>query len=154
MSLDDILESPRLMMKLSFPPVMLQMMQEACKPEPDFAVLGKIISMDPALSTTILNLVNSPFYGLSQEISDFKRAAVVLGTRELLNLAVTVTYQKHICKHMELDGYKSIMTGCLPLGLFCAAYCDAYCLSKRIKFTLLPAEDIPVFLRCAAPEIA
>ncbi|WP_421900412.1 diguanylate cyclase [Maridesulfovibrio sp.] len=155
MSLDDILESPRLMMKLSFPPVMLQLMQEACKPEPDFAVLGKIISMDPALSTTILNLVNSPFYGLSQEISDFKRAAVVLGTRELLNLAVTVTYQKHICNHMELDGYKIYndwmltVWGAISAHLIATRICPEQ--ADKVYLCCLLKDISLFFLRCAAP---
>ncbi|TIH17467.1 HDOD domain-containing protein [Marinifilum sp. JC120] len=155
MSLDDILESPRLMMKLSFPPVMLQLMQEACKPEPDFAVLGKIISMDPALSTTILNLVNSPFYGLSQEITDFKRATVVLGTRELLNLAVTVTYQKHICTHMQLDDYKIYndwmltVWGAISAQLIASRICPDQ--ADKVYLCCLLKDISLFFLRCAAP---
>lgn len=155
MSLDDILESPRLMMKLSFPPVMLQLMQEACKPEPDFTVLGKIISMDPALSTTILNLVNSPFYGLSQEIIDFKRAAVVLGTRELLNLAVTVTYQKHVCTHMDLDDYKIYddwmltVWGAISAQLIASRICPEQ--ADKVYLCCLLKDISLFFLRCAAP---
>lgn len=155
MSLDDILESPRLMMKLSFPPVMLQLMQEACKPEPDFAVLGKIIGMDPALSTTILNLVNSPFYGLSQEITDFKRAAVVLGTRELLNLAVTVTYQKHICNQLQLDNYKIYndwmltVWGAISAQLIASRICPEQ--SDKVYLCCLLKDISLFFLRCAAP---
>jgi diguanylate cyclase (GGDEF)-like protein len=155
MSLEDILESPRLMMKLSFPPVMLQLMEEACKPEPDFAVLGKIISMDPALSTTIINLVNSPFYGLSQEITDFKRAAVVLGTRELLNLAVTVTYQKHICTNLQNKDYKIYsdwmltVWGAISAQLIASRICpdDA----DKVYLCCLLKDISLLFLRCAAP---
>ncbi|HAS87782.1 MAG TPA: GGDEF domain-containing protein, partial [Desulfovibrio sp.] len=156
MSLDDILESPRLMMKLSFPPVMLQLMQEASKPEPDFAVLGKIIGMDPVLSITILNLVNSPFYGLSQEITDFKRAAVVLGTRELLNLAVTVTYQKHICNQLQLDTYKSYndwmltVWGAISAQLIASRICPEQ--SDKVYLCCLLKDISLFFLRCAAPE--
>ncbi|WP_321404993.1 HDOD domain-containing protein [Maridesulfovibrio sp.] len=155
MSLDDVLESPRLMMKLSFPPVMLQLMEEACKPEPDFAVLGKIISMDPALSTTILNLVNSPFYGLSQEITDFKRAAVVLGTRELLNLAVTVTYQKHICANLQNDDYKVYhdwmltVWGAISAQLIASRICPEQ--ADKVYLCCLLKDISLLFLRCAAP---
>jgi len=155
MSLDEILESPRLMMKLSFPPVMLQLMEEASKPEPDFAVLGKIISMDPALSTTILNLVNSPFYGLSQEISDFKRAAVVLGTRELLNLAVTVTYQKHICTNLKNDDYKVFndwmltVWGAISAQLIASRICPDQ--ADKVYLCCLLKDISLFFLRCAAP---
>ncbi|NDV25367.1 HDOD domain-containing protein [Desulfovibrio sp. JC010] len=155
MSLEDILESPRLMMKLSFPPVMLQLMQEASKPEPDFAVLGKIISMDPALSTTILNLVNSPFYGLSQEITDFKRAAVVLGTRELLNLAVTITYQKHICTNLQNDSYKIYndwmltVWGAISAQLIASRICPEQ--ADQVYLCCLLKDISLLFLRCAAP---
>lgn len=156
MSLDEILESPRLMMKLSFPPVMLQLMEEASKSEPDFAVLGKIISMDPALSTTILTLVNSPFYGLSQEISDLKRAAVVLGTRELLNLAVTVSYQKHISSKVEDDDYKIYsdwmltVWGAIAAQLIASRICPDQ--ADKVYLCCLLKDISLLFLRCAAPK--
>ncbi|MBI9109810.1 HDOD domain-containing protein [Maridesulfovibrio ferrireducens] len=156
MSLDEILESPRLMMKLSFPPVMLQLMEEAAKPEPDFSVLGKIISMDPALSTTILNLVNSPFYGLSQEVSDLKRAAIVLGTRELLNLAVTVSFQKHISDHLEKQDYKIYsdwmltVWGAISAQLIASRICPEY--ADKMYLCCLLKDISLLFLRCAAPD--
>ena len=156
MSLDEILESPRLMMKLSFPPVMLQLMEEASKSEPDFAVLGKIISMDPALSTTILTLVNSPFYGLSQEICDLKRAAVVLGTRELLNLAVTVSYQKHISSKVESDDYKIYsdwmltVWGAIAAHLIASRICPDQ--ADKVYLCCLLKDISLLFLRCAAPK--
>ncbi|WP_432737880.1 diguanylate cyclase [Maridesulfovibrio sp. FT414] len=156
MSLEEILESPRLMMKLSFSPVMLQLMEEACKPEPDFAVLGQIISMDPALSATILTLVNSPFYGLSQEISDLKRAAIVLGTRELLNLAVTINYQKHVSSAVEDDSYKIyndwILTvwGAIAAQLIASRICPEH--ADKVYLCCLLKDISLLFLRSAAPE--
>lgn len=156
MSLDEILESPRLMMKLSFPPVMLQLMEEACKSEPDFAVLGKIISMDPALSTTILTLVNSPFYGLTQEVSDLKRAAIVLGTRELLNLAVTVTYQKHISSKAEDEEYKIYsdwmltVWGSISAQLIASRICPEQ--ADKVYLCCLLKDISLLFLRTAAPK--
>ncbi|WP_027723271.1 HDOD domain-containing protein [Maridesulfovibrio zosterae] len=156
MSLDEILESPRLMMKLSFPPVMLQLMEEASKTEPDFAVLGEIISMDPVLSTTILTLVNSPFYGLSQEVSDLKRAAVVLGTRELLNLAVTVSYHKHISSKIEDDGYKVYndwmltVWGAIAAQLIASRICPEQV--DKVYLCCLLKDISLLFLRSAAPK--
>ncbi len=156
MSLDEILESPRLMMKLSFPPVMLQLMEEASKAEPDFSVLGKIISMDPALSATILNLVNSPFYGLSQEISDLKRAAVVLGTKELLNLAVTVSFQQHIKTNLEKQDYKIYsdwmltVWGAVSAQLIASRTCPEY--ADKIYLCSLLKDISLLFLKCAAPD--
>ena len=42
--------------------------------------MGETIRLDPALATTILNLVNSAFYGLPQKVTDLNRAALVLGS--------------------------------------------------------------------------
>ncbi|WP_320170852.1 diguanylate cyclase [Maridesulfovibrio sp.] len=156
MSLEEILESPRLMMKLSFPPVMLQLMEEACRAEPDFDVLGKIISMDPALSTTILTLVNSPFYGLSQEISDIKRAAIVLGTRELLNLAVTITYQKHISGNAGDSDYNVFsdwlltVWGAIAAQLIASRICPDQ--ADKVYLCCLLKDISLLFLRCASPQ--
>lgn len=156
MSLSDLLESPHKIMNLSFPPVMLNLMEEAAKPEPDFAILGKIISMDPALSTTVLNLVNSPFYGLSQQVSDLKRAAIVLGTRELLNLAVTVSFQKHICSNIESDEYNIyddwLMTvwGAIAANLIASRICPEF--SDRVYLCCLLKDIGLFFLRCNAPD--
>lgn len=156
MSLDDVFKSPHKLMKLSFPPVMLQLMEEAVRPEPDFSVLGKIISMDPVLSTTILNLVNSPFYGLSQEVSDLKRAAVVLGTRELLNLAVTVTFQKHVCVKLKAEGYDIysdwLLTvwGAIAANLIASRICPEDV--DKVYLCCLLKDIALFFLRCTAPE--
>ena len=91
-----LLNSPHLLQKISLSPVMLRLMQEAVKPEPDFAVMAETIRLDPALATTVLNLVNSAFYGLPQKVVDLNRAVSVLGSRELLKVAVAMSLQKDL----------------------------------------------------------
>ncbi|WP_243310262.1 diguanylate cyclase domain-containing protein [Fundidesulfovibrio agrisoli] len=83
-------------MRLTFPPVMLQLLEEAVKPTPDFDVLARIMALDPVLTATVLTLANSPYYGSAQKVTDLQRAATILGTREILKIALSVTYQKHL----------------------------------------------------------
>ncbi len=55
--------------------------------------ISKIISHDPSLTTRLLKLVNSPFYGFSSQVSTVSRAIAIIGMRELrdLVLATSVT---------------------------------------------------------------
>ncbi len=74
----------------SFPNVLATLLQEALQPTPDFDRIAQSIKLDPALTANVLSLVNSPFYGLSQKVLDLKRAAVILGTREILKIVLNI----------------------------------------------------------------
>lgn len=49
----------------------------------------EVIKMDPTLVVRLLNLVNSPYYGLVQKADSISRAVAFLGTKNLYSLAVT-----------------------------------------------------------------
>ncbi|MBN4078736.1 HDOD domain-containing protein [Gammaproteobacteria bacterium AH-315-C21] len=55
--------------------------------------ISKIIRNDPGLTTRLLKLVNSPFYGFPSQISTVARAIAIIGMQELrdLVLATSVT---------------------------------------------------------------
>lgn len=48
-----------------------------------------VIKMDPTLVVRLLQLVNSPFYGLAQKVDSISRAVAFIGMKNLYNLAVT-----------------------------------------------------------------
>jgi len=75
----------------SFPHALATLLQEALRPVPDFGRIAQIIKLDPALTANVLSLVNSPFYGLSQRVLDLQRAAVILGTREILKITLSIS---------------------------------------------------------------
>lgn len=81
-------------LKAAFPPVTPLLIREVVKEEPDFESIARIIGMDPALTAMVLTLVNAPYYGFSQKCTDLQRAAVVLGTHEILKLALAVSFHK------------------------------------------------------------
>ncbi len=104
MPLDQILDSPQTLRRFSLSPVVLRLMTEAARPEPDFQVLAEIIRADPALAATVLSLVNSPFYGQAQKVSDIQRAAVVLGARELFKTALLVSLRQDQERALDKEG--------------------------------------------------
>jgi len=71
-------------------PPMPQVAQKAraviSDPDSSFSALAKIIETDQGIAARILRMANSSYYGLSGNISSLKHAAVVLGTRTLMEL--------------------------------------------------------------------
>jgi HD-like signal output (HDOD) protein len=51
--------------------------------------LAEILMRDPALTAKILRIVNSPFYGMSREVTSMTQAVVTLGTRQVTALALS-----------------------------------------------------------------
>jgi diguanylate cyclase (GGDEF)-like protein len=152
-----LLNSPHLLQKISLSPVMLRLMQEALKPEPNFAVMAETIRLDPALATTVLNLVNSAFYSLPQKVTDLHRAALVLGSREILKMAVSMSLHKDLekafpdCDYDYYPDWRLIVWSAIAAEQLAQRLCpesadQAYlcCLLKDVSL---------LFLRCAAKDI-
>ncbi len=96
----EIIKPLRECLNLVFPPVMPLLIREAAKPRPDFEELARLISIDPGLTVTVLSLANSSYYSLNHKVTDLKRAIVVLGSAEILKLAISVTLKKSISRNM------------------------------------------------------
>jgi len=56
--------------------------------------LTKIIENDPALTSKILSVANSPYYGFIKKVSTVAHAVVVLGFREIQNIALGMSVVK------------------------------------------------------------
>ncbi|MCD4754367.1 MAG: HDOD domain-containing protein [Deltaproteobacteria bacterium] len=50
--------------------------------------MEKIIREDPVLTTKMLRIANSPYYGLRREVSSIARAVVILGFEEVRSIAI------------------------------------------------------------------
>jgi putative nucleotidyltransferase with HDIG domain len=60
-------------------------------PNSDFARIGKIISIDPALTLRLLKIVNSAFYGYRNHIETVSHALGVVGTEQLTQLVLATS---------------------------------------------------------------
>src|SRR3954471_9536181 len=61
-------------------------------PRTSAADLGRLIESDPALSTQVIRLANTAFYGLSGKVSSAWRAVTVLGLAAVRAIATTAAF--------------------------------------------------------------
>ena len=87
----------------TLPTVTFQVMELTGDSKSSANDLMKIISADISLTTKILKIANSPFYGLTREISSLQHALTVLGFKEIRNLVISTVAVENF-KDLEQDG--------------------------------------------------
>ena len=75
----------------SLPTIFHRLVEVINDPNSSPARISKIVSMDPALTARLLRLVNSPFYSFASRIDSISRAVALVGTRQLVMLAMGAT---------------------------------------------------------------
>ena len=89
---EDLLAGIRTLKQLpSLPASAMQAHQLAQSPDSNANALADFISRDPGLSTRILSVVNSPYFGLRAQIDSIRHALVLLGWQEIAHLAILVS---------------------------------------------------------------
>ena len=78
----------------SFPAAIQKATAVAADPRASAADLAAVIEVDAALTTKVLRITNSAFYGFSREISTVKEGVVILGFSAVRSLAVAVSAMK------------------------------------------------------------
>lgn len=68
------------------PTVVMAVMDEREKDEPDLASLTRMVATDVALSAAVIKAVNSPLFGLGRRVTSVDQAIQLLGLRSLGNL--------------------------------------------------------------------
>jgi len=76
------------------PAVAIRILEEVKKDNASINKLARIISHDPALTTKILKIANSSFYGLPNKIESIDRAINVIGLDALKNIALSFVIVK------------------------------------------------------------
>jgi len=74
----------------SLPALHLQLTEELRRDDPSLEHAGEIISQDIGMTTKILQLVNSAFFGLPRPVADAKQAASYLGLANLRALVLSL----------------------------------------------------------------
>lgn len=73
---------------LTLPSIIHEIMEVISRKNSSAVDLTNIIEGDPALTTRILTVANSPYYGFVKKISNVSHAVVVLGFQEIQNIAL------------------------------------------------------------------
>lgn len=80
-----------------FPPqphLIGQLMREAARREPDVRTIARIIGSDVTLASSLLKMVNSPFYGLRRKVTSVEESTILIGTRRTLNMATALSLSR------------------------------------------------------------
>jgi len=57
-------------------------------PRADLDKVGRVVSLDPGLTSTLLRVANSAFYGMRDRVTSMSKAVVVLGTKKMRHLVI------------------------------------------------------------------
>lgn len=68
-----------------------RLLSEVEKPGCSAASVASQLHLDPSLSTKVLRLANSSYYGLTKQVSSIDQAVVILGIRSIRNLALAAS---------------------------------------------------------------
>ncbi len=72
----------------SLPTIVSQLLAVTSDPESDVNDILAVILPDQSMCAAILNIANSAFFGMSQQVATLERAIVVLGHREIRNIVI------------------------------------------------------------------
>lgn len=83
--------------KLPSPPaIAVRILEAVKKEETSFDELAKIITADPALTSKILRVANSPIYAIPTKVDSIQRALTVIGCNALKNIALSFVIAKEM----------------------------------------------------------
>src|SRR5512137_2224694 len=82
----------------TLPGVAVKILQAMQRESPSIKEISDIISTDAPLSAKVLQVVNSPFYGLTNKISSVSHAMTYLGLNTVKNLAFSFSLMHHFRK--------------------------------------------------------
>ncbi len=78
----------------SFPAIVSQLIKVVNSPDTSAEDAARLIQRDPALTTKMLRLANSAFYGIPRSISSVASAVVILGFNTIRSLVLSATVMK------------------------------------------------------------
>lgn len=84
------------------PEILLNLLTESRKEEPDFQRIQKLISADVGLAAALIKTVNSPFYGLRIKVQSVMQAIHIMGLSRMF-LMVTGMVLRDVLKGMTLQ---------------------------------------------------
>ncbi|OUR81122.1 hypothetical protein A9Q75_08335 [Colwellia psychrerythraea] len=87
------------------PQILTEMQLLLDEEEPDIESIADLISNDVGLSSAILKIINSPFYGMNRRISEIKQAVMILGLKAINGLVTALllksSFQGNACISLE-----------------------------------------------------
>ncbi|MGM0443395.1 MAG: HDOD domain-containing protein [Fibrobacterota bacterium] len=113
----------------ALPDAYYQLKSELNSADPSLKKIARIVESDMGLSLTILKIVNSAFFGVSQRVGSVSQAVSLLGTEILKSLLVSA----HVFSHFESKDICTSVTDVMNHSKLVAAFTDAICEREGVK---------------------
>jgi HD-like signal output (HDOD) protein len=115
----------------------------AKNPDVSMRNLSDLISTDPAFSSEVLTIVNSPLYAIRSPVNSVLHAIAVLGTDCLKGVCLTVGVRAYLGKSLQQDSLRAIWRHSLACGLIAQEVAKAAgSMSKDAAYTAGVMHDI------------
>lgn len=153
LSLEGLIPSIRTLPAL--PEVVFQLVRSLEDPHLDLASLEEQIATDQALSTKLLRVANSSFYGLLRQVGTVRDAAMVLGFGALRSMAIATSTINHFAAQRLPPGfhYRRFWKHGLACGLAAELLAREHKEPEGIAFTGGLIHDIGrLVLACQFPD--
>jgi HD-like signal output (HDOD) protein len=96
--------------RIPSPPIVFYRFKEAVEdPDTSFEELGDIVASDLGLTARLLKIVNSPFYGFSNQVETIAHAISIIGSSQLNDLVLSTCI---------IDRFKDVPQKALDMQLF------------------------------------
>ena len=118
----------------TLPSVATHVLMIASDPEASAVDLTDVIMNDPSLTSKLLKVVNSAFYGFRQKIGTVKQAVILLGTGEIIALAFGLATAK-LFNVSQLKGVyspRSLWQHSMCTGLIAESLCKKFPEYKKL----------------------
>jgi HD-like signal output (HDOD) protein len=79
-----------------FPAVATQLLQVVSREDVNLNEVGRFISSEPVFAADVLQIANSPVYGLRSQVKSITHAIVVLGLERIKGISLTRAFGKHL----------------------------------------------------------
>lgn len=119
----------------SLPKAALLVMQETDRAEASASSVAALIGQDQAITARVLRLANSAYFGLSRQVKDLQESVVILGMRNVRNLAIVASTFPWLMR--PLKGYK---LG--PKQMWTHSFCVAVAAKDLAQKTKLVDPDV------------
>jgi HD-like signal output (HDOD) protein len=127
------------------PQIMVDLQMEQVMPDPSLAHIGELISQDVGLSGKILKTVNSPSFGLANNITSIKQAVNLLGANSVINLVNALSIRGELSND-DIIALGSFWDNAMEIAEACAA------IAKQIGYsTPDEAYSLGLFHNCGVP---
>ncbi|MDR2093580.1 MAG: HDOD domain-containing protein [Azoarcus sp.] len=141
----------------ALPTVYYRVREQLESPNGSIGEVARLMETDPALTASVLRLVNSAFYGFNRKIESVERAIPILGlqqTHELvLSMSVSATFNGIRPQNMDMQRY---WQGCMLTALAARELARATCTpaSERLFVIGLLADIGHLVMYLTVPDLA